>query len=835
MVTATSKPISPPTRPADMTREQAETVTQQIKENFDSLGNMLLAAREQKAYKVLGYRSFESYCQSEFGKSSSTAYQAIEDAKVRSQLEARISENYGEEVTLKFPSSHLRPLKAVEDIDDKLRAIEYAQKLAEGEGKKPTKQHLEIAVFEISGKRSEDFRSAIQKLGFVKGVQVETISPIKKDRGIVTNLDKAGLIYVEHYYGNNKSVPYRPTELRILTDKEKPANPLEGSVAAKGDRVLIYAEGLQGKKGTIYTWKEGKQTLVMIDGQNSPSLIAYAEMELIKPEQKNTNWEADLSWDTTKQTYYYFQKEDLIYSNKWPAGLTLSPYSHELSPIDFMASWEDKFAGELLEGLATPANLKTLVLSKAIELPEQQGKEFVTDLIASLNQLFPQVSKPPKAMGISFSRTINELTSGRKTQTRRAWQDDYAKNFIRYFDENIAIPALDKGRHRGGCELGFIKLTQRPYQQYLSEMSPTDLQEEGGMVATTQEFIDTYFEGQDKLVWVLHFEFLATLNARNADTLVAENQQLRERLAEAEAAIEAIVNTACTASPLASSEVVEFLLKNTPETSTPGDTAAHPDFLLENNSEIASPGDTAAHFDSWKELLASNGFIPVPYQLEGFFKGHWRGWNFFFHSPNGGAIAIDIANEKEEMFTRCTEVDFDIDLNNEEAIVNWVRGVINKVEDFCPGQLALDLDTGESTDLLESAPAIQSIQSLKQDINSAITTRKKKTEDELEELTQELLRTKNEKKIQTIRADIRTLETRLKDIANFVTSRIGDSVIRNKFPEKKGIIEKLDVSVTGLPTAWVMWPQEYEEEPNSPQEHTIGTLTNLSSASRGEK
>jgi len=391
MVMATTKPISPPVRPADMTREEAETVTKQIKENFDSLGNMLLAAREQKAYRALGYRSFESYCQSEFGKSSSTAYQAIEDAKVRSQLEARISENYGEDITLKFPSSHLRPLKAVGDLDDKLKVLEYAQKLAAGEGKKPTKQHLEIAVFEISGKRSEDFRAAIQKLGFTKGVQVEAVSPIKKDRGIVTHLDKAGLIYVEHHYGSTKAVPYRATELRILTNEEKPTNPLEGSVASKGDRVLIFAEGLQGQQGTIYTWQEGKTTLVMIDGQKSPTVIAYAELELIKTlEPKNADWESELVWESGKNTYYYFPREDKIYSNRWPVGLTLEPYTHSGSPIDFMKNWETRFSDGVLESLATPANLKTLVLQQAIELPEKEGQEFVSDLIASLLQLFPQ-------------------------------------------------------------------------------------------------------------------------------------------------------------------------------------------------------------------------------------------------------------------------------------------------------------------------------------------------------------------------------------------------------------------------------------------------------------
>ncbi|MCC3513874.1 MAG: hypothetical protein JGK29_34340, partial [Microcoleus sp. PH2017_17_BER_D_A] len=69
-------------------------------------------------------------------------------------------------------------------------------------------------------------------------------------------------------------------------------------------------------------------------------------------------------------------------------------------------------------------------------------------------------------------------------------------------------------------------------------MTATDLKEEGGMVATAQEFIATYFEGQDKLVWVLHFEFLSTPAGGNTSLLTEENQRLREQLAEAELTIQ---------------------------------------------------------------------------------------------------------------------------------------------------------------------------------------------------------------------------------------------------------------------------------------------------------
>ncbi|MCC3464532.1 MAG: hypothetical protein JGK37_00480 [Microcoleus sp. PH2017_06_SFM_O_A] len=545
-----------------MGRAEADSITQDIKGNFDSLGSMLIEARDRKAYKALGYRTFESYCKTEFGKSSSSAYRLIEDAKVVARLEAEIAKQYDEPITLNIPSACLRPLKEIPDIGNKLKAIEYAKNLAAAEGKKATKKHLEIAVFEISGKRSQDYKAAIQSLGFTKGVPVEIVETkdVKSDRGLVKKVDKLGKIHVALYSGGVYPKPLGASDLRILTKAEKPTTPLNEITASKGDRVLIFAKGLEGKKGIIHKWKDECQALVTVDGEDELFTIAYAEMELVPGEQKDTNWDSELVWNTGKNTYYYFPQEDTIYSDKWPQGLALKPHFHEKSPIEFIKNWEDKFAGDLLEALGTPARLKTLALAQAIELPEDEGKEFAADLIASLNQLFPQASKP-KAMGISFALTINELTSGKKTQTRRAWQDDYAKNFIRYFDENIAIPALNKGRHRGGHELGFIRLTQRPYQQYLSEMSPIDLQEEGGMVGTAQEFIDTYFEGQDKLVWVLHFEFLSTPAGGNTSLLTEENQRLREQLAEAELTIQTMRNVEAA-----------FL----------ADTAAPTDFLLEN-------------------------------------------------------------------------------------------------------------------------------------------------------------------------------------------------------------------------------------------------------------
>ncbi len=828
----TTAVIDRPTPTTEMGKIEAEAVTQAIKDNFDSLGSMLIQARDRKAYKALGYRSFERYCKTEFGKSSSSAYRLIEDAKVVAQLESEIAKQYNEPITLNIPSACLRPLKEIPDISEKLRAVEYAKNLATAEGKKPTKKHLEIAVFEISGKRSEDFKAAIQGLGFTKGVPVE----VKEEgsRGLVKKVDKSGKIHVALYSGGVYPKPLGARDLRILTKAEKPATPLNEITASKSDRVLIFAKGLEGKKGIIHKWKDECQALVTVDGEDELVTIAYAEMELIRgehAEHKDINWDSELVWNAGKNTYYYFPQEDTIYSNIWPQGLALKPHSHEKSPLEFIKDWEDKFAGNLLEALLTPARLKTLALAQAIELPEDEGKEFAADLIASLNQLFPQASKP-KAMGISFALTINELTSGKKTQTRRAWQDDYAKNFIRYFDENIAVPALNKGRHRGGHELGFIKLTQRPYQQYLSEMSPIDLQEEGGMVATAQEFIDTFFEGQDKLVWVLHFEFLSTPN--NTDTLAEDNRRLREQLAEAEVAIKTMVNAASTASPLDSAAHTEFLVEDAASTDSPLEAEQTAEFLVKNTpTSLFKP-------QTWLEVLDSNSFTQGYIQLEQLDEEpteSYRGWDIYTYDSS----VADISHPIKGIFS------IDFSWAFEKEIINppeWLKNIINQVEDFCPGQLSLDLNPGivnssefpqgvtdgcEQTvefSVKDAALSEVEVESFPQALLMAISAEEEKIYtiiDRKEYQHQSAKLTKKE--IAAISTNnLQRLKNSLQELRDFQKLRIGQLVSKRFHPETKGAITGFELSVGGMPLIWVTWFREEGEEERSAEHYPLKSI-----------
>jgi hypothetical protein len=778
--------VDRPIRLAEMGRREAEEVTLAIKNNFDSLGSMLLQARDRKAYKALGYRSFEAYCKTEFGKSISHAYQLIEDVKAVAALEAEISKQYDEPITLKIPSSHLRPLKELPEMGDKLKAIEYANKLATAEGKQPTKKHLEIAVFQISGHRSDDFKSAIESLGFTKGTPVEMTKPLIKGKviegkGFVAKVDKKGRIHVELYDHGAATISCEASNLRILKDSEKPTVPANDNTINKGDRVRIFAKGLEGKTGEIHKWNMGKHAIVIVEGESAPTSIAYAELELIKDIKDNdteainvekvARWE-DSNWTSGDNKYYYFSRENRIYNTSWPTSLTLTPDADHESPSDFMNDWMEKFAGKVVQSLSDSTS--TALSSKAV--------------------------------GISFSKTVDELVSGKKTQTRRAWQEDYAKNFVRYFEKGIAIPALSKGRHRGGHELGHIRLTKRPYQQYLSEMTAQDLQEEGGMVATAQEFIDGFFEGQDRLVWVLHFEFEALSNNADIEALKAENQRLREQLTEAESAIESMIDT--------------IRSEPTQITKTVGNTAPNDSVVEVQGTAEFSAKNAASATDitpeetpkGWNSVIESNDFAEVWHvgsHLGEHIAEH-KGWDILFGIEITDIItvnSIDIVHVDKGWFSRDTKVDFDIALDAFDRILEWTKDVINEVEDFCSDQPSSAIDNGKPPEVL------QRITEERQKLLGYVARDEAKKANKL-----------SKRELETLDRSLKSLTGRLECLDSFEKLKIGDIVCRRIKPHITGKISGFEISTGGMPLVWVIWTNEEGEDEKIPENLPVPSI-----------
>jgi hypothetical protein len=114
---------------------------------------------------------------------------------------------------------------------------------------------------------------------------------------------------------------------------------------------------------------------------------------------------------------------------------------------------------------------------------------------------------------ISFGLTAEYLNQ--KTETRREWKDSHAEKFCKAFDRAelvgklLRVPAVDKGYHAGGKQIGYCIIVSRPVKTSLSDMGYGSLINEGGMCRTVEEFTSKYFGGrQTTKVWVVSFTFM---------------------------------------------------------------------------------------------------------------------------------------------------------------------------------------------------------------------------------------------------------------------------------------------------------------------------------------
>jgi hypothetical protein len=377
LATAVDRPL----KSASMNRKEAEEITRDIKNNFESLGAMLMEARDRKAYKALDYSSFEQYCKHEFGKSVSRAYQLIEDCKIRERLSAKLSEDLQEDIQISIPSSHLQPLKKLEDVDLQIQAIERAQKIAQAQSTKATKQHLELAVYEVSGQKSEDFRKAIEALGFKKGVEVEDIDT--EDRGFVRRIEKNGKIQVQFHNRGAGFSPCNSQGLRILKANEKPRIPANEFSAKNGSLVKIFSAFLKNKTGKILEYISPTHTKVEVEGEKFT--LPFAELEVFEATPIVTpknEWESAI-WNDGKATYIYDQSTKYISCRSWPAGLILKPYREEEfdSPMDFFYWWKEHEGSRSSKQSTTTETPKALAL---LNTQLEEAKNAIEQMVAAL-------------------------------------------------------------------------------------------------------------------------------------------------------------------------------------------------------------------------------------------------------------------------------------------------------------------------------------------------------------------------------------------------------------------------------------------------------------------
>ena len=108
-------------------------------------------------------------------------------------------------------------------------------------------------------------------------------------------------------------------------------------------------------------------------------------------------------------------------------------------------------------------------------------------------------------MIISFAWTIDPLLAGLKTCTRRQWSEVYFQRWVKAWREGRHIhEAWDKSPRFGGRRRAWVRLTCEPYLELLADMPESDLEAEGGLWASKEEFI-ALFDEPEKHVAVVRF------------------------------------------------------------------------------------------------------------------------------------------------------------------------------------------------------------------------------------------------------------------------------------------------------------------------------------------
>jgi len=111
---------------------------------------------------------------------------------------------------------------------------------------------------------------------------------------------------------------------------------------------------------------------------------------------------------------------------------------------------------------------------------------------------------------LSFALTKEEFLSGKKTVTRRDWSESHYQMWARMWDTDRHIhDAYDNIPRAGGCKIGELRLTHRPYKERLGDMPVEDLNAEGGMCSSLKEFSKLIGKDPQEYITVIRFERIA--------------------------------------------------------------------------------------------------------------------------------------------------------------------------------------------------------------------------------------------------------------------------------------------------------------------------------------
>ena len=103
----------------EITKAQARKLTDRIKSAADELWSLLLEAHEGKAWKSLGYTTWDAYIAAEFDMGRSQSYRLLDQARVTKAIEAAAGVPHGGQITERV-ARDIKPV--IEEVTQEIRA-----------------------------------------------------------------------------------------------------------------------------------------------------------------------------------------------------------------------------------------------------------------------------------------------------------------------------------------------------------------------------------------------------------------------------------------------------------------------------------------------------------------------------------------------------------------------------------------------------------------------------------------------------------------------------------------------------------------------------------------
>lgn len=188
---------------APMNKAEAKAITRRIKGAVDDLYILVDQAYQRKAWKVLGYTSWEAYVRAEFDMSRGHSYRLIDYAEVIREIDKAAGENV----------SHGRQISEREarDIKGNLPAVTAEIKARVADGEEPAKAISKT----IAEQRAHG--SVIQEvIELIRGTKLDTGTYLDKLKRLTPN---------DQFTAAKRDLAHVRSKEREIRAKQKPANP----------------------------------------------------------------------------------------------------------------------------------------------------------------------------------------------------------------------------------------------------------------------------------------------------------------------------------------------------------------------------------------------------------------------------------------------------------------------------------------------------------------------------------------------------------------------------------------------------------------------------------